>query len=431
MLKNIPAIRLILLNLALCFAGNAWAVLTIDITKSIDSALPIAIVPFGGEGATVNVSEIIAADLQRSGRFKPMPATDMPAQPHEFSAVNFRDWRLLGMENLVVGNVKTTPGGDYEIEFRLVDVYKGSQLIGYRIPATARNLRLAAHQIADIIFEKVTGEKGAFATRVAYVTVLRNGDKKTHALQIADTDGYNARTLLESPQPLLSPAWSPDGEQLAYVSFEERNSAIYIQDIRSGQREKISSGPGINSAPAWSPNGKYLAMTLSKDGNTEIYVLHMNGRRLQRMTTNVAIDTEASWAPDGNSLIFTSDRGGKPQIYQVDLLGGRASRLTYKGAYNTRASFSPDGKSITMVHGDDRGYHIAVMELATGNLDVLTKGSLDESPSFAPNGSMIIYTTSAAGGSELAAVSVDGRVHQRLALQEGEVREPAWGPFRN
>jgi TolB protein len=425
------AIRHCLLILACCLSANAQAVLTIKITQGIESALPIAVVPFGGEGATVNVSEIIAADLQRSGRFKPMPAADMPAQPHEFSAINFRDWRLLGMENLVVGNVNTTAGGDYEIEFRLVDIYKGSQLIGYRIPATARNLRLAAHQIADIIFEKVTGEKGAFATRVAYVTVLRNGDKKTHALQIADTDGYNARTLLESPQPLLSPAWSPDGEQLAYVSFEERNSAIYIQDIRTGEREKISSGPGINSAPAWSPNGKYLAMTLSKDGNTEIYVLHMNGRRLQRMTTNVAIDTEASWAPDGNSLIFTSDRGGKPQIYQVDLLGGRATRLTYKGAYNTRASFSPDGKSITMVHGDDRGYHIAVMDLATGDVDVLTKGSLDESPSFAPNGSMIIYTTSAAGGSELAAVSVDGRVHQRLALQEGEVREPAWGPFRN
>ncbi len=408
--------------------------LTIRITKGLESALPIAIVPFqapvGEDVLPEGVANIIAANLEGSGRFKPMPVEDMPSSPHEFQDINFRDWRLLGMENLVIGTAKATPEG-YELEFRLIDVYKGTQLTGYKIPARSSDLRLAAHRISDIIYEKITGERGAFSTRIAYVTVqtLADGSKK-HQLQVADADGHNAKTLLESPQSLMSPAWSPDGTQLAYVSFEGRSSAIYIQNLRTGKREKIAAFPGINSAPAWSPDGRYLAMTLSKDGNPEIYIMHMLGRRLQRMTTSPGIDTEPSWSPDGETLVYTSDRGGRPQIYKVDALGGRSKRVSFQGGYNARAQFSADGKSLIMVHGNESGYHIARLNLENGNVQVLTDGHLDESPSIAPNGSMVIYATTTGRGSELAAVSADGRVKKRLASQQGEVRAPSWGPIR-
>ncbi|MCC7412439.1 MAG: Tol-Pal system beta propeller repeat protein TolB [Gammaproteobacteria bacterium] len=429
----------LLVVVATALPVRAEDILTIKITKGIESALPIAIVPFGWAGATPapgDVAGIVAADLARSGRFAPMPFEDLPGRPTDFAEVNFRDWRLLGMENLVIGRMSATAAGQYEIEFRLVDVFRGRQLVGFKVPASERNLRFTAHQVADIIYKALTGEAGAFATRVAYVVAEGKGDPKkggrgkTYRLQLADADGYDPRTLLTSKEPLLSPAWAPDGRRIAYVSFEDRNSAIWVQDVETGKGEQVSGGVGINSAPAWSPDGRRLAMTLSRDGNPEIYILDLATRRFQRVTNNLAIDTEPAWSPDGTSLVFTSDRGGSPQIYSVDLRDGTTRRVTYDvGKYNARASYSPDGKRLVLVNGDGRNFRIATLELATGTLEKLTETRLDESPSFAPNGSMIIYTTAGPRGTELAAVSTDGRVRQRLTQSVGEVREPDWGPF--
>lgn len=419
--------------LFLLLSRPAHAVLDIRITEGMEHPLPIAVVPFGWSGEAdalpLEMDVTIANDLARSGRFVPMDSADMPQRPRGFPEVNFPDWRKLGMENLVIGNVRAMGAGDFEVEFRLIDTYRESQIAGFRIPATAKQLRRTAHRISDIIFEKLTGVRGAFDTRIAYVTVKKTGARKDFTLQIADADGFNAQVLLESGEPLMSPAWSPDGRQLAYVSFEGRNSAVYVQDVLTGKREKLASNPGINSAPAWSPDGTRLALTLSKEGDPEIFILHLASRSLQRLTNDRAIDTEPSWSPDGSRLAFTSDRGGGPQIYEVSAQGGPPRRLTFDGPYNARPRYSPDGNSLTLVHGRDRQYRIGLLNLKQGYLDVLSKARLDESPSFAPNGSMIMYTTTTQSGTELAAVSVDGSVHQRLALQEGDVREPAWGPF--
>lgn len=419
---------------ALIFGVYADEELEIVIDKGVENSLPIAVLPFGWSQAAgmppIDMMAIIANDLARSGRFTPMSEADMPQKPTQMEQVNFKDWRLLGMENLVLGNISLTESGDYDIEFRLIDVYKGTQLTGFRIPANHEQLRRTAHQISDIIYEKLNGIRGAFNTRIAYITVKKlAGKEKLYSLQIADADGYNPQILLESPEPLMSPAWSPDGRKLAYVSFESRNSTIYVQDILSGQRQRVASSPGINSAPAWSPDGSRLAVTLSKSGDPEIYILHLSTNTLQQVTHNRAIDTEPSWSPDGNRLAFTSDRGGGPQIYEITLPDSQARRLTFTGPYNARPRYSPDGKSMVMIHGENKRYRIAILDLSNNFLNVLTESRLDESPSFSPNGSMIIYATTVYRGTELAAVAVDGSVHQRLALQDGEVREPAWGPF--
>ncbi len=417
-----------------CISLNSSAVLDIRITQGIEEALPIAIIPFDWQGVPdtqpLDMHITIANDLARSGRFRTMSTDDMPQTPSQFNQINFADWRLLGMENIVIGSLRQQSGNTYDVEFRLINIYSGEQVAGFRIPADRDQIRRTAHRISDIIFEKLTGIRGAFDTRIAYITVKEFPDgNKEHTLQISDADGFNPQVLLESSEPLMSPVWSPDGKRLAYVSFEGRNSAIYIQDILTGNRELLANNPGINSAPAWSPDGSRMAMTLSKEGNPEIYVLHLISKNLQRITQNQAIDTEPSWSPDGNSLIFTSDRGGTPQIYRVNALGGIAQRLTFEGTYNARAGFSPDGQSLAMVHRSQGQFRIAIMDLNRGDISILTNGRLDESPSFSPNGSMIIYATSRPRGTELAAVSSDGRVHQRLGLQDGDVREPVWGPF--
>ncbi|MBT7951911.1 MAG: Tol-Pal system beta propeller repeat protein TolB [Gammaproteobacteria bacterium] len=408
--------------------------LEIVIDKGVENSLPIVILPFGWSQAQnlppIDMTAIIANDLARSGRFAPMSEADMPQKPTQMHDINFKDWRLLGMENLVLGNIKQNSSGDFDIEFRLIDVYKGTQITGFHIPATHAQLRRTAHQISDIIFEKLTGIRGAFNTRIAYITVKRLEEKKRlYSLQIADADGYSPQVLLESSEPLMSPSWSPDGKSLAYVSFEKRSSAIYVQDILSGQRRRVASSPGINSAPAWSPDGSRLALTLSKSGDPEIYILHLSSNSLQQVTHNRAIDTEPSWSPDGNKLVFTSDRGGGPQVYELSLRGKQVKRLTFNGPYHARPRYSPDGKKIVMIHGEKKRYRIAILDLENSYLNVLTDSRLDESPSFSPNGSMIIYATTVYRGTELAAVAADGSVHQRLALQDGEVREPAWGPF--
>ena len=426
--------KIILLAAILCTSNNTMAVLDITITQGIEEALPIAVIPFEWQGLPeeipLNVHVTIANDLSRSGRFKTMAQVDMPQYPTQFNQVNFADWRLLGMENIVIGSIRIQPSGTYDVEFRLINVYSGSQIAGFRIPASKDQLRRTAHRISDIIFEKLTGVKGAFDTRIAYITVKKLTDgSKQHSLQVSDADGFSPQILLESNEPLMSPAWSPDGKKIAYVSFESRNSAVYIQDILTGSREKVAGNPGINSAPSWSPDGTRLALTLSKEGDPEIFIMHMAGRNLLRITNNRAIDTEPSWSPDGSSLIFASDRGGSPQIYEVSAVGGNPRRLTFEGNYNARPRYSPDGKSITMVHGSGGLYRIAIMDIIRKDLTILTNSRLDESPSFSPNGSMIIYATNRPSGTELAAVSADGRVHQRLGLQDGDVREPVWGPF--
>ncbi|MCY4155800.1 MAG: Tol-Pal system beta propeller repeat protein TolB [Gammaproteobacteria bacterium] len=408
--------------------------LVIVIDTGVEKTLPIAVVPFGwdgpADGPPLDMHVTIANNLERSGRFAAMAAPEMPQQPAQFEHVNFRDWRMLRMEHIVIGSLKQTAAGDFEVVFRLLDAYKQTQLSGFNIRATGAQLRRVAHRISDIIFEKLTGVRGAFDTRIAYVTVREGADgDQRFSLQIADADGFNPQTLLKSEQALMSPAWSPDGQYLAYVSFEGDNSSVFVQNVRTGERRQVAAHEGINSAPAFSPDGTRLALTLSKEGNPEIFVLHLSDNSLQRITRNRAIDTEPAWSPDGSKLAFTSDRGGAPQVYQIDLQGGAPSRLTFAGNYFARPRYAPDGAGMTMVYEQDGAYRIAYLDLDNGALSVLTSNRLDESPSFSPNGSMIIYATNGRYGSELAAVSADGRVHQRLALQDGEVREPAWGPF--
>ncbi|HEY5702353.1 MAG TPA: Tol-Pal system beta propeller repeat protein TolB [Gammaproteobacteria bacterium] len=425
--------RIILILAGLGLSFNVHAI-EIVIDKGVEDPIPVAIVPFGWSQSAnlppTDITEVIESDLTRSGRFKTMDQKDLPQQPHDFKSVNFKDWRLLGMENLVVGNINLTPDGNYEVVFRLIDVYKGKQIAGFRIPSTEKQLRRTAHEISDIIYEKLIGIRGAFATRVVYVTVNKKQDgSKRFTLEVSDADGYNPQVLLESSEPLLSPAWSPDGSKVAYVSFEGKNSAIYIQDVTTGKRERVASNPGINSAPAWSPDGKRLALTLSKDGNPEIYIMNISNKSLTRITNNFAIDTEPSWSSDGKFLAFTSDRGGSPQIYEVKIGENKARRLSFNGAYNAGATYSPDDESLAVVHGNKGIYKIGLLDRSSGQVNALTDSRMDESPSFAPNGHMIIYTTTGASGTGLAAISVDGTVHQRLALQKGEVREPVWGPF--
>ncbi len=420
----------------LLVCSHANSNLTIEITEGAEGALPIAVVPFkwsGQAGAQPahDVSEIIRSDLKRSGRFNPLAENKMLAKPSSGDNVDFRDWRALAMENIVIGQVQPNGSGGYLVRFQLFDVYKGEQITGYSVPTTARDLRSTAHHIADIIYETLTGEKGAFATRIAYVTSVKSGAKKTISLRIADADGFNPETIVSSTEPIMSPAWSPDGRKLAYVSFEKSRPAIFVQEVFTGKRDKISSFKGINGAPAWSPDGRYLAMTLSKDGNPDIFVMDLRTRKLRKLTDHWAIDTEPAWSPDGKKIIFTSDRGGKPQIYIVSASGGKAARLTFEGDYNARASFAPDGESIIMVTRVNGNFRIAAMDLQSKQLRVLSRGSLDESPSFAPNGSMVIYANTANNKGELSAVSFDGRVRQRLALQEGNVREPVWSPYNN
>ncbi|MFQ5642481.1 MAG: Tol-Pal system beta propeller repeat protein TolB [Thiogranum sp.] len=419
-----------LLIFLLCLPGWLQAALTIEITQGVDGAVPIAVVPFGTTGAPPeDIAAIIASDLARSGRFAPLATQDLIARPVDVSEVRFQDWRTLGSENLVIGKIEATGADQYQIEFRLFDVYRGRQITGHSLPAKASQLRYVAHLISDIIYEKLTGQPGAFATRIAYVISEVNNGKKAYMLQLADSDGYNPKTLLTSAQPLMSPAWSPDGRRLAYVSFEKRRAAVFIQDVFTGKRQEIAAFAGINGAPAWSPDGSAMAVTLSRDGNPEIYSMRLSDKRLKRLTFGAAIDTEPVWTPDGKNIVFTSDRGGSPQIYRMSARGGRAQRLTFEGNYNASADVAPDGKSLAMVHGEGGRYRIATLDLDNGLLHVLSDGKLDESPSFAPNGSMIIYATESGHRGVLAAVSSDGRFRQRFSLREGNVREPVWSPY--
>jgi TolB protein len=403
--------------------------LSIEITKGSQTAVPIAIVPFAQQGSIGNlkITDIVNSDLAASGFFKVLAEEDMLTKPSEPEKVNFKDWQVLGQDYMVIGQVVGS-GGSFNIQFHLFNVHNGELLMGYRLTAGANELRRAAHHISDLIYEKLTGRKGAFNTRIAYVTTALKANVKQYMLQVADADGFNPRTIAESPEPIMAPAWSPDGSKIAYVSFHTKRSEVYVQTLATGQRESISSYHGINGAPAFSPDGGSLALTLSKDGSPDIYVLNLASRNLTRLTTSLSIDTEPSWSADGSSIVYTSDQGGKPQLYLIPSSGGKSSRLTFQGDYNARGRFSADGKSLAMVTSNGGSYRIAVMDMASHTVNVLTDGNLDDAPSFAPNGSMILYSANRGGRSVLSVVSTDGAMQQKLAFESGEVREPAWGP---
>jgi len=423
----------ILAGLCLVFwAQTAGAVLTIEITQGLDHGMPVAIVPFSWTGQGMlpqNVSAVVQADLVRSGRFNALPEKDFLSMPHVDKDVNFKDWRLIKAEALVIGSVRLLAPDKYQVEFRLYDVFKQTQLAGYRYVVGANLLRMVGHQISDVIYEKLTGVPGAFNTRIAYITREGGRHAVVYKLQVADSDGYNAKAILSSPQPLMSPAWSPDGTRLAYVSFEHNHSVVYVQNVTSGMRTKVADFPGINSAPAWSPDGTRLALSLSKDGDPEIYVMNLRDDSLTRLTHNSAINTEPSWSPDGRYIVFTSDRSGAPQIFRMTADGADVQRLTFEGDYNAAASYSPDAKMLTLISESQGQFHAALLHLRDSALQILTDTTLDESPSFAPNGQIVLYATIVHGRGVLATVSVDGRVRQLLKAQEGDVREPAWSPF--
>ena len=403
---------------------GAFAQFRVEISGVGATQVPIAIPRFRDEDkAAQQISAIVRADLERSGFFRPVEvngaALDETARPA------MSEWRARSVDALAAGSVQRLADGRVDVRFKLWDVVKGSELGGQASAVDPADLRLAAHRIADYIYEKLTGDKGVFSTRIAYVT--RGGGRYT--LRVADSDGEGGQVALNSPEPIISPAWSPDGRELAYVSFESQKAVIYAQDVMTGKRRPIANFRGSNSAPAWSPDGGTIAATLSREGGSQLFLMNADGTGVRRVMTSPGADTEAWFMPDGRSLLFTSDRGGSPQVYRVGVDGGGVERITFDGSYNVSPRALPDGKGMVYVRRDGNRYQIAIMDFATRQTQVLTSGPLDESPSVAPNGKLILYANETAGRGILNAVSADGRVKQRIVAPAADVREPAWGPL--
>ena len=429
--------RVLILFLALSLpVGQAAAQLTVQILKGMAESVPIAIVPLAWEGAGPapwDVAATVQADLERSGRFRPLPRAQLVELPHAASDVDASDWRMLKVDYVLVGRLAPAAGGRYDLRYELVSVASGERLLGTSVPVDARALKRASHRVSDAVYEKILGVRGAFATRIAYVAVDGPVTKRNFRLIVSDADGANEHVVFASPDPIMSPAWSPDGRSLAYVSFHSGLAAIYMQALSTGSQVQVSARSGINGAPSFSPDGRQLALALSRrDGNVDVYVLTLATQELQRLTEDPAIDTEPAWALDGRSIYFTSDRAGAPQVYSVGLeAGARARRVTFEGGYNARPRVSPDGRTLAVVTLDRGAYRIGAVDMQRGTLQVLSGGQLDESPSIAPNGADILYTSRVGGRDTLAIVSSDGRVQQKIAASSGELREPAWSPFLN
>ncbi|HEY2779641.1 MAG TPA: Tol-Pal system beta propeller repeat protein TolB [Steroidobacteraceae bacterium] len=426
--------RLALLSLTLACA-MAHAEFVVEVTKGQTEAIPIAVVPFAPDdlaAASFDVAQLVSDDLARSGRFRTMDRKDMIDKPHTGTGIAFDDWRRLNNDYMVVGLMQAAGTDRFNITYELYNVLTRQRLLGFQISSNRAGLRSAGHQIADAVFEKILGIRGAFSTRIAYISVLGHLPDKTYQLIVADADGENPRVVMQSHEPLMSPAWSPDGSSLAYVSFENRLPSVYVQTLKTGDRRTVSAHAGVNQAPAWSPDGRKLALVLStRDGNLDIYILDLTTQVLTRVTDDPGIDTEPQFSKDGQSIYFTSDRAGGPQIYKVGIKpGDKPRRLTFQGSYSARPRISPDESQLAFVIQEDGAYRIATLDLhGHGDVQVLTKGRFDVSPSYAPNGAVLIYASRDKGRGVLALVSADGRVQQRLVSSEGELQEPAWAPF--
>lgn len=406
----------------LCAALPAHAALNIEIIGAGEHQIPVAIVPFAGEGKFAqSISQVVAADLARSGLFRLVdPAGKAPHEPRE---VVYADWP--GVDALAIGSVEEQINGRAAVKFRLLDTVKQTELVGQAVSGKADQLRAIAHRIADMIYEKLTGDAGVFSTRIAYI----NRQGKINRLVVADSDGYGEQTVLSTSEPIMSPAWSPDGSHLAYVTFEQGHAAVYVQSLLTNQRKVVANYRGSNSAPAWSPDGQQLAVVLTRDGGSHIYLVRADGSDLRRLTFSGVIDTEPNFSPDGQYLLFTSDRGGSPQIYRMPVAGGVVERLTFEGGNNFSPRYSLDGKSFVFAHFTNGRFYIATQDFETKQMQLLTDGGWEKKPSFAPNGKLILFATEAQGRGILATVSSDGRVKQRMFPQAGDIREPTWGPF--
>ena len=426
-------IAILFFSLGLAVSQPVFAMLNMELTRGVASASPIAVVPFTVSGAPAeDVSAIIGNDLKYSGRFKVYTgeavSRNMPMSYYS----------SIGADNVVMGQIREIGANRYQVSFKLMDTFKGkggaasAPLLSKSFDVSGGQLRSISHHISDLIYRQITGVRGIFSTKLAYIVVQRSADGlANHILEVSDADGYNPHPLLNSSDPIMSPAWSPNGRQIAYVSFENKHASIYVEDVATGSRRLLSEFRGINGAPAWSPDGRKLALVLSKDGSPNVYIMDIGSRQLTQVTHDLSINTEPSWAPNGKSIIFTSNRGGGPQIYQKNLATGAVIRITYDGSYNARASFTPDGNHIVMLNQESKLFNIGILDLDTSTFRVLTNssGTDNESPSMAPNGSMVLYGTIYSGRSVLAMVASDGSVQLRLPARNGEVQDPAWSPY--
>ena len=434
--------------------NSSYAILDIEITKGVEAAIPIAIVPFkyeflntqekliGSSDLSEKISKaekienIVTLDLYRSGLFRPIQTKDLIQKPTDIKEVNYSYWRNLGVENVIIGTVKEIEQDKYEVRFNLVDIYNiptslGTSFLSKNYEVNKKGFRKLAHHVSDVIFESLTGIKGTFSTKIAYVNVNWKSDNKidNYVLEVADFDGFNPQQVVVSSEPIMSPVWHPSGKKISYVTFENKKAEIKTLDLRTGQTKLITSFKGINGAPAWSPDGNKLALVLSQDGNPNIYILDVKTKKLKKATNGWSIDTEPRWLPSGDSIIFTSNKGGSPQIYKYSLKSGKTNRVTFNGGYNARGSVAADGKTLVMLHKNEDGFKIAMQNLDTGEVKILTDTSLDESPSLSPNGNQIIYSTMDNNKRILAAISLDGSVQLKLPARKGDVREPTWSPF--